>query len=81
MWTVRIQATYFDNSEPSKVELDLHADTCVVGENALIVHDLCRPVNVYRYHPEDRGKQACTVDAAVAYDDPQTGDTFDSASH
>ena len=69
MRTVRIQATYFDSSEPSKVELDSHADTCVVGDNALIVHDLGRPVIVYSYHPEDGGKQARTVDAAVAYDD------------
>ena len=31
----------------TKVKLDSHADTCVVGDHYLIVHDHNRPVNYY----------------------------------
>ena len=34
-------------SSKPKVELDLHADTCVVGNNCLVIHDHNRPVNAY----------------------------------
>ena len=31
----------------SKVELDSHADTCVGGDNHLVIHDHKSSVNVY----------------------------------
>ena len=34
-------------SSKPKVELDSHADMCVVGYNCLVIHDHNRPVNVY----------------------------------
>ena len=40
------------NSKP-KVELDSHADMCVVGDNCLVIHDTNRTVNVYSYVPKD----------------------------
>ena len=57
------------------VELDSHADTSVVGSNVLVVHDHERYVDVYGYNSKSRHKNITTVDAAVAYDDPWTGDT------
>ena len=66
------------NSELSvhetRSELDSHADTCVVGKEALIVHDFDRTVNVSGFD-ESLGtvKGLKTVSAAVAYDDPITG--------
>ena len=36
----------------TKIELDLHANTCVVGGRCLEEYDLKRPVNVYRYDPK-----------------------------
>ena len=57
----------------TKLELDSHADTCVVGDHCLIVHDHNRPVNVYRYDPKVGSKHVCIVDAAVAYTEPKTG--------
>ena len=39
-------------SSKPKVELDSPTDTCVVGENCLVIHDHNRPVNVYSYDPK-----------------------------
>ena len=63
-------------SSKSKVELDSHADTCVVGDNCFIIHDHNRPVNVYSYDPKDGHKSAKTVDATVGYWDPHSGQRF-----
>ena len=63
-------------SSKPKVELDSHADTCVVGDNCLIIHDLNRPVNVYSYDPKDGHSSAKTVDAAVGHQEPQSGQKF-----
>ena len=60
-------------SSKPKVELDSHADTCVVGDNCL---DLNGPVNVYSYDTKDGHRSAKTVDAAVGYQDPQSGHEF-----
>ena len=58
-------------------ELDSHADTCVVGNNALVFQDFDRPVDVIGYDKELGVAENCrTVGAAVAYDDPGTGQTI-----
>ena len=56
-------------SSKPKVVLDSYADTCVVGDNCLVIHDLNRPVNVYSYDPKDSHRGAKTVDATVGYQD------------
>ena len=45
--TIHVAVAYASvaSSKP-KVELDLHADRCVVGDNCLIIHDHERQVNV-----------------------------------
>ena len=63
-------------SSKPKVELDSNADTCVVGDNCLVVHHLNRPVNVYSYDPRDDHRSAKPVDAAVGYQDPQSIQKF-----
>ena len=63
-------------SSKPKVELDSHANTCVVGDNCLVIHDHNRPVNVYSYDTKDGHRSAKTVDAAVGYQDPQSGQKF-----
>ena len=57
-----------------KVELDSHADTCVVGKNALVFHKHDRHVMVSGYDPSLPGRKAEIVDAAVLY---VTADTFE----
>ena len=46
------------------VELDSHADMCVVGDNCFIIHDHNRPVNVYT---KDCHRSVKTDHAAVGW--------------
>ena len=63
-------------SSKHKIYLDSHADTCVVGDNYLVVHVHNRPVNVYSYNPKDGCRSAKTVDAKVDYQDLQSSQKF-----
>ncbi len=58
-----------------QVELDSHIDTSVVSSNVLIVHGHECYVDVFMYNSKSRHKNVTAVDAAVAVDDPQIGDT------
>ena len=40
-------------SSKPKEELDSHADTCVVGDNCLVIQDHNRPFYVYSYDAKD----------------------------
>ena len=57
-------------SSKPEVELDLHADICVVGDNCLVIHNHNTPVNVYSYDPKDDHRSGKTVGATVGYQDP-----------
>ena len=48
-----------------KVELDSHAEMCIVGDNCLVIHDHNRPVDVYSYDPKDGHRSAKTDVVAV----------------
>eukprot|EP00934_Nitzschia_sp_Nitz4_P008127 Nitzschia sp. Nitz4//scaffold260_size33533//228//6137//NITZ4_007876-RA/size33533-snap-gene-0.41-mRNA-1//-1//CDS//3329544674//8117//frame0 len=63
------------SKKESCTELDTHADTCIVGANVMIVADHGRPVTVTSYDSKAGPKTYRTVDAAIAYDDPNTGET------
>ncbi len=52
------------------VEVDSHADTCVVGSNVLVVHDHEHFNNIYGFNKETRLSNICTINAAIAYKDP-----------
>ena len=41
----------------STLETDSHADTCCIGESALIIRDYDRPVTVLGYDPALGAKQ------------------------
>ena len=58
-------------------ELDSHADTCVIGKNALVINDYEKTVNVTGYD-ESLGtmNDRRIVSAAVAYDRPDNGQTI-----
>ena len=63
-------------SSKPKLELDAHADTFVVGDNCLVIHNHNRPVNVYSYDPKDGHKSTKKVNATVGYQDPQSIQRF-----
>ena len=73
--SVRLNVSIMSTSSVTclKSELDSHADTCVVGKHALVVHEHNRMVNVFSYDPKSKGKPAKIVDALVKYVDPFTG--------
>ena len=60
--TVQIMVAHASvaSSKP-KVELDLHADTFVVGNNCLVVYDHNRPVNIYNYDKKNGHRSAKTL--------------------
>ncbi len=62
-----------DGIYETTLELDSHADTCVLGHGALITLDYNRPVSVVGYDESLGSKTYQTVSGVVAYDDPQTG--------
>ncbi len=62
-----------DSIYETTLELDSHANTCVLGRGALITLDYDRPVCVVGYDESLGSKTYQTVSGVVAYDDPQTG--------
>ena len=61
-----------------RTDLGSHADTCVIGQHALIVQDLNCPVNIVGYDPpkENMTPNCQRVSAAVAYDCPMIGEVL-----
>ncbi len=65
-----------DGIYETTLELDSHADTCVLGHGALIILAYNSPVTVVGYDESLGSKTYQTVSGVVAYDDPQTGRTL-----
>ncbi len=61
-----------DSIYETTLELDSHADTCVLGCGALIILDYNKPVSVVGYDESLGCKTYQTVSSVVAYDHPQT---------
>ena len=59
-----------DPTYETTLELDSHADTCVLGRDASITLDYQRPVHVVGYDESLGTKTYATVSGVVAYDDP-----------
>ena len=70
-----------DPDYETTLELDSHADTCVLGHDALIILDYQQPVTVVGYDESLGTKTYATVSGAVAYNDPQTGRTLHLVIH
>ena len=74
---MRVNAVLKEDGD-QHIDLESYADTCVIGQHALIVHDFNHPVNVVGYDPL-KGTMTPnyqTVLAAVAYDCPMTEEVF-----
>ncbi len=69
-------STKINSIGETTLELDSHADTCVLGHDALILLDYDRPVIVEGYDPSLGTKTYATVSKALAYDDPMTGEVY-----
>ncbi len=69
-------STKINSIGETTLELDSHADTCVLGCDALILLDYNRPVIVKGYDPTLGTKTYATVSGVLAYDDPVTGEVY-----
>ncbi len=69
-------STKINSISETTLELDSHADTCVLGHDALILLDYDRPVIVEGYDLSLGTKTYATVSRALAYDDPVTGEVY-----
>jgi hypothetical protein len=65
-----------DGKHETTLELDSHANTCVLGCDALIILDYNRPVSIVGYDESLGSKTYQIVSGVVAYDDPQTRRTL-----
>ena len=63
-------------SSKPKVKLNSHEDTCLVGDNCLVIHDHNRPVHVYSHAVKDGCRSAKTDHATVGYQVPQSGQNY-----
>ena len=70
-----------DPSYETTLELDSHANTCVLGRHALIILDHNRPVTVIGYDESLGSKTYKTMSSVVAYTDPKTGRTLHLVIH
>ena len=67
MQTVHLSAHNSLAVVETKIDLNSHADTCVVGNHCLVVPDHNRPVYVFWCNPKVGLKHACIVDAAITF--------------
>ena len=65
-----------DSVVETTLELDSHADTCVLGRHALITLDYDRPVSVTGYDASLGTRTYKTVSGVIGYTDPTTGRTL-----
>jgi hypothetical protein len=71
----RIASSREGDGGPERCELDLHADTCVAGRNALeIAHNDGRTVTVSPYTSEYAPRKGiCIASVAFSWEDPESG--------
>jgi hypothetical protein len=69
-------STKINSIGETTLELDSHADTCVLGHDALVLLDYDRPVIVKGYDPLLGTKTYATDSGALAYNDPVTGEVY-----
>jgi hypothetical protein len=69
-------STKINSIGETTLELDSHADMCVLGHDALIFLDYDRPVIVKGYDPSLGTKTYTSVNRGLAYDDPTTGKLY-----
>ena len=78
---IRMLSYLSSNDIDTSLELDSHADTCVIGKDCLILNDYERPVTVYGYYRALGAQYFCTVSAIFGYIDPKRGQTYHLVIH
>ncbi len=65
-----------DPNHETTLELDSQVDTCMLGCDALIIHDYLRSMSVQGYDPALGTTQYNTVSGVLAYDHPISVETY-----
>ena len=71
-----IKSIGFRASDDTTLEIDNHANTCVVGKHALGIYKYERPVSAQAYDPALGTQQYRTVSAVVGYECLKSGKTY-----
>ncbi len=79
--TVTDLTTKLNTHGMTTLELDSHADTCVLGKDCLVILDYDRPVQVVGYDPALGAKTYQTISGVIAHDDPVTGEVIHLIIH
>ena len=74
-------STLTSNNKETSLELDLHADTCCVGKEALVIYDYDRPVTVSGYDPQLGSRDFKKVSTVLEYTHPLTGQIYNLVIH
>ena len=72
---IRLGTLHTEPSQASRTECDSHAEATVVGKHCLVFQDFDHPVEVAPYDPNGSKATYKTVSAALAYDNPRSGQT------
>ena len=79
VWSFKIRQivalTSLHNHE-TRMELDTHADTTVLGRNCLLIQDFDKTVSVTGWYALAGATKCRTVSGVVAYDHPVTGQAY-----
>ena len=63
-------------NEPTRTELDSHANMPVVGKNAYILAETGKTVDVSPFTPDYQAMEVPLVDAAIKYESPCDGKSY-----
>ena len=63
------------------LELDSHADTCILGQGALIINDYCKHITVYAYDTSLPAKTYKLVSGVLGYFHPKTHKLYHLVLH
>ncbi len=75
-WYITDLSTKVYSIGETTLELELHADKCVLGRDGLIFLDYDRPIIVEGYDPSIGTKTYTTIRGGLAYDDTMTGKVY-----
>ena len=74
--SVQIEVSNFSITDEICMNLDSHADTCVLGKDYLKLYNCNRPVTVSVWNPKDGERLCQKISGAVDYNHPQSGQVY-----
>ena len=76
VYSINYDAIKGEGHRSGRCEMDSHADTCVAGNNCIVLEYTGRTAEVEAYSPDYPSKKIPIATVATAYDCPTSGATF-----